>query len=673
MKKSEIRVGGHYWAKVSGNLVTVRVGRIRESESFGMKTRTIQLYDVTIISTGRKATFRSAARFREEVKEKLPVPPNCSCPAHRPADPEDTRYVRHTPECQKRHSEWEASPAAAAVPPAAPPVSSLASLLRKTASSAGATAEDEDTAPHLIVEARAGTGKTTTLVEGLRLLRGEASKLTPSPQQKAVWDAICLSKGKAKTICFVAFNKSIATELQARVPKGCDAMTMHSMGFRAVTKALGRQEPNSYVVQDYIAEILGKDIRELRKTKAVVLKTTEDLVGLCKQNLTHTDPLSQDRDWEEELAELANHYGIDLNGSREEVFALVPQVLERCKSPQGKISFDDMIWLPVVLCLPVFRYDLLLIDEAQDLNRCQQALAKKAGKRLVLCGDPKQAIYGFAGADSESMKRMERELSEVKHSFELDGDGSPGTVKYDGRQGRGCMTLHLTVTRRCGKAIVAEARRYVPDFSAHESNPEGIVRRSSLKAVDLTGYRFQVADGDMVLCRTNAPLVSECFRFIRAGRKANIQGRDIGAGLISTVRKLCKDDAATATELVGVVSTWVTAEVAKENAKVNPSESRITGLQDRADCMICFTEGAATVVDVISKIEKVFTDDKTSLGIRLSSIHKAKGLEARRVFFLRPEKAGPNTVKMQPWELDQEDNLAYVAMTRAIEELVYVC
>jgi DNA helicase-2/ATP-dependent DNA helicase PcrA len=303
-----------------------------------------------------------------------------------------------------------------------------------------------DGSPHLIVEARAGTGKTTTLVEGLKLLKGiPTAGFIPSPQQKSVFDAIYLSVGKVQSICFVAFNKSIATELQARVPQGCDAMTMHSLGLKAVTKAFGRLDINGYTTQDIISELLHKDIRELRKDKPAVVKATEDLVSLCKMNLCNNG--SQD-----ELAELAAHYEVDLNGSSEEVFALVPRVLERAKEPKGRINFDDMIWLPVVLGLPVNQYDLLLVDEAQDLNRCQQALAKRAGKRLVLCGDPKQAIYGFAGADAESMPRLYKEL---------------------GAEKRGCVQLPLTVTRRCGKAIVAEARQYVPEFEAHESNSAG--------------------------------------------------------------------------------------------------------------------------------------------------------------------------------------------------------
>jgi superfamily I DNA/RNA helicase len=312
-----------------------------------------------------------------------------------------------------------------------------------------------------------------------------------------------------------------------------------------------------------------------------------------------------------------------------------------------------MIWLPVVNNLPLFRYDLLMVDEAQDLNRCQQELAKRSGHRLVLCGDPKQAIYGFAGACEKSMEDMRVDLS-------VSG---------------GCVTLPLTVTRRCGKAIVAEARKYVDDFEAFETNPEGKVYQLLFprKAEDEKNsacYTNHVREGDFVLCRVNAPLASQCFRFIRAGRKANIQGRDIGQGLISTIKKL---NASSVPDLVGKVTDWVDRETMKEQAKRNPSEDKLIIIQDRADCILVFTENATSVDEVIRRIEDVFTDDKTRPGIRLSSIHKAKGLEAHRVFLLQPKGGSvPHPMAKGAWQKDQEINLLYVAITRAIDELYFV-
>jgi len=333
--------------------------------------------------------------------------------------------------------------------------------------------------------------------------------------------------------------------------------------------------------------------------------------------------------------------------------------LERCKDvvKDGCIDFNDMIWLPIALNLNVYRYDLLLIDECQDLNRCQQELAVKAGRRLILCGDTKQAIYGFAGADSQSMSRMTTQLKATD---------------------RGCQVLPLTVTRRCGKAIVKEAKRIVPDFEAHESCCKGLVHTAKFKdtgddkvaPLSESCYRGYIGDKDMVLCRCNAPLVSECFKFLREGRRANIQGRDVGQGLISTINKMKATDVA---HLESKLSDWLQNEQRKENAKRNPSEARLIALQDRHDCLSCFMEEQQTVEEVIKRIKEIFTDDKHGEGIKLSSVHKAKGLEAKRVFILQPEGATmPHPMAKSKWQREQEMNLLYVAITRAIEELIYV-
>ncbi len=517
-------------------------------------------------------------------------------------------------------------------------------------------------APHLIIKARAGTGKTTTLVEGLKVLQGGFSDLEPSPQQEQIWEAIKLSAG-AKSVCFVAFNKSIAQELKQRVPTGCNAMTMHSMGLKSVTAAYGRLKLEGGKVTDVVAKLLGVDIWDARKKYPVVLKAVDKLVGLCKANLLDGS--------NEDLDVLTSQFDIDTNSSVTLVYELVPQVLEICADPEqdGRMDFNDMIWLPVVNNLPLTKYDLLMVDEAQDLNRCQQQLAIRSGRRLIFCGDDKQAIYGFAGADGRSLLYLESNLTNVE-------------------------VLPLTVTHRCGVAIVKEAQKYVPDFEAHKSNCEGIVRYATVsdtpKKIDNpktlhqvsceaeriatesergVGYRQVVRDGDMVLCRVNAPLVQQCFKFLKEGRKANIQGRDIGKGLIDTINRMKAGDIV---ELVAKLETWNELEVQKENAKKFPSESKLLSLGDRYSCLLCFIAGKDSIEAVTESIEKVFTDDTTG-GIRLSSIHKAKGLEANRVFLLQPEGATiPHPMAKTAQDVEQEYNLLYVAITRAIEELVYV-
>jgi hypothetical protein len=232
----------------------------------------------------------------------------------------------------------------------------------------------------------------------------------------------------------------------------------------------------------------------------------------------------------------------------------------------------------------------------------------------------------------------------------------------------GCCTLKLTVTRRCPKAVVNVAKRYVSDFEAHESNMVGEV--SYVKRGDDGCYPSNVADNDMVLCRTNAPLVSECLSFIASNRKATIRGRDVGDNLVSLVEKLCgvdsRDDVTT---LFQKLVTWHSSQVDKENAKKVPSESAIQLMQDKVDCIMAIASSKQYVNEVVSTIRSIF-DDKQNFGIRLSSIHKAKGLESRNVYILLVP-CGSNRER-RDWELQQEDNLDYVACTRAQERLTYV-
>lgn len=722
MKAAEIVKGSLYQAKVNGKLTTVRVDDIVKRPGYKSRTsshhiKSATVYEVTNLASGRALLFRSAQRFIRAAPAAGTAPAGKAPPAGPgyfgdgpdgndpmrpdpagievapaggddrddgpPADGPDPD--QQTAVCKERSDEQAA--------PAAPPT--LAERLKQQAgaSAARALAAEQQAAraarhgpPHLVITARAGTGKTTTLVSALQVLRGMApttvryengARLTvpidPSPQQRQVWDAIALSRDEAKSAAFVAFNKSIATELASRVPAGCDAMTLHSLGFKAVKRAFGNCRVDADRVPKLIAELLGIDARQLRRDDNWdLVRAAQHLTRLLKTNLVPLDVEDEDdaRHVDGLLQDLADYYEIEMTASvRRRVFDLVPRLLCRCRDVMrdGTVDFDDMVWLPVERNLPVQRYNLLLVDEAQDLNRCQQALARKAGDRLVFCGDDRQAIYGFTGSDVKSLANLEEELA-----------ASP----------RGCRPLALTVTRRCCRAVVTEASRFVPDFEAHEGNPQGRVVTlppgTDLAAATVTqsadgawhpdpspapGHPRLVRDGDFVVCRVNAPIVGLCFRLLRVGVRASIQGRDIGAGLVATIRKL---KAGSVPALVGAVDDWLHGEEAKEQAKRFPSEARLIALHDKADCIRVFCDGAATVDEVCSRIEAMFTADANAPGVRLSSIHKAKGLEAPRVFFYRPKGAScPHPMARTVWAQGQELNLCYVAITRAISELVY--
>lgn len=311
----------------------------------------------------------------------------------------------------------------------------------------------------------------------------------------------------------------------------------------------------------------------------------------------------------------------------------------------------------------------ILAKNCQDLPRAKQEFARLVGRRIVCVGDVNQAIYGFAGADVESIPRM-KTLLKVGES------------------------LKLTSTYRCAKSIVREANQIVPDFYAHEDNPEGLVTRAKMDQ-----YAGIAVDGDMVLCRVNAPLVSQALKFVRDGRKAIIRGRDFGKSLIKFVESM---GATSVGQLIERVQDWAEHQSMLESAKRNASEQKLISIQDKRDCIEAFCEydkldgTEMTVADVTKKIQRIFAgkicprcnksfDDDANecwtckvelvrpAGVLFSSVHKAKGLESSRVFLLEPKGASiPHPMAKNKWQLEQEWNVKYIAITRGINELVYV-
>lgn len=671
MKAKDIKVGGFYRVKVNNRLVTVRVDEITDgirSTRMG-KVQDSKTYKVTNMDTGKRTVFRSAMKFRIEVpdpaKGKAVMPgKSVTLGGAKPAAVDSsTRPVQRV----------EQPPVT--LPPTSKAKSVLSAILAKKEAK-----DSTDTAPHLIVKARAGTGKTTTIEHSIRLLRGVGTSLTPTDQQQAIWDAVLQSKDHAKTVGVVAFNRVIAKELKERLlsdkPNAlAQAMTAHALGSKAIRDRFrlrpGDDSVSEYHVDDIIGQLLDRDPRDLKRQMPVLVSATKKLVELCKLNLTDTSS-------DGALDNLARHYDIDLADEKsgedfsEAVFELVPEVLKSCMDVErhGRIDFADMVWLPVVLNLPVQRYDLLFVDESQDLSRCLQELVKKAGKRLVFVGDDKQAIYGFAGADDKSLDRVKEELMKTE---------------------RGVVELPLTRTRRCGHAIVAEAKRLVPDFEAFEGNNPGEVVNEPFETQKCTcgsiknherhcragkpDYRSYLKAGDMVLCRVNAPLVSECFKLIKSGKPANIQGRDIAKGLKDQLKTLSDDSPFMKTvDFIPLLEEWYFKSSNAERAKRNPSDAKLISLADRYECLLAFCEQAENVAGVTQKIDSIFTDDRNpKTMVMFSSIHRAKGLEADTVYLLEPGDAKvPHPMAKTDWAIKQEWNLRYVAITRAIRRLVFV-
>lgn len=463
---------------------------------------------------------------------------------------------------------------------------------------------------HLMVKAGAGCGKTTTIVELFRRI---------------------VAKEPSANVQFLAFNKKIADELKSRdVPAG----TLNSFGFRQVCKAFPRIKLDADKVRK-LCKDYGVEYRQM----GIVQKT----VSLMKAYLA---PLNES---DEVLRFHARGIQYDFNlceGVMPEPFLQkIVEIFRASLKDFNTIDFDDQICYPVYHDLPATKCDYIIVDESQDLAPAKlEMVARSVGKHFVCVGDPLQAIYGFAGADSSSMDKIEARFKP--------------------------HVMTLPVTYRCGKSIVAETHRLKvapSDFQAGESNREGEVR-----SVKEMVFVREVKPTDFVLCRANAPLVTCCFNLIKRGIRAMIIGRDIGAKLIGLADKINGKGPATTEQNEVVQFAAKMREYEELECKkllAQQKEAAAEALSDQIDCLSVFLENAKTFAEMKAKIQTMFDDSVNPDAVIHSTIHKAKGLEADVVWAL-PVKASKKTKNDK--QAQEERNLLYVQITRAKNQFNWV-
>ena len=456
---------------------------------------------------------------------------------------------------------------------------------------------------NLVVKARAGTGKTTTIKA--------AFEVAPEPE-----------------MLYAVFNKKNQVEAQAKiVDPRVTVKTLHGVGFGFILQNWPGSKPDGFVERD---RVQGNDTNLPTEVVTAACKA----VGFAKNQFCDVPELAQ-------LIEIIKQRGIDVSEDLEDCgwnevkiaqLALRGLNASLRQDSRKRISFDDMVWLPVAMKWARPRYDLVVVDEAQDMNLPQLIMATKAdreGGRVCVVGDDRQAIYGFRGAVQDGIALMIERLN--------------------------AKVLPLTITYRCPKRIVALAADIVPDYRAADAAPEGEVRDAVVEEI-----MGEVEAGDAILSRKNAPLMGLCLSLLRQGIPARIEGRDIGLMLTKIVEKL---KARSVPQLLQKLCKW--SERQTKRALISGNEAQAQSIEDQFLTLQAVAEGAASVREVTDRLKELFADSKDGSEVCcvvLSTIHKAKGLEWDRVFVLedtfRKDAEG------------EEANIRYVAYTRAKRTLV---
>jgi len=444
---------------------------------------------------------------------------------------------------------------------------------------------------HGVVNAVAGSGKTTTAVEMIKFFNS-------------------LLTGR-----FMAFNRHIADELSKRLP--FPASTCNSFGWRI---ALSQLTPKPIFKQFKNQQLIPK---EMFKYKNIVCR----LVSLFKNMAFFTV-----EDAKANFESVTDRLGIDYP-DKEEFFTLLWDVYERSINMTHIMDYDDQKFMPLKLGLDIPQSDYLIIDEYQDICEIENQLALGSCQhgRVIVFGDPDQCIYSFKGTTPGSMQN------------------------FDGTH------LPLSICYRCPKNVVLEAKKIVPRIEYFDGNIDGVV--DTISSAD---FHKMVGNGDLVLCRVTLYLVKSCLGFIRQGRKAFVQGREIGKNLISLVDQIGED-----TDRISVFNFNLDQYFIKKSEYLTNlnKEMELSNLKDRVDSIKALMADCQNVKQLKSNIQDVFIDDGT--GIKHMTIHKSKGLESGKdnnVFIIKPELIPhPKAI-----DLDEENRLKYVAITRARKGLFYV-
>ena len=471
-----------------------------------------------------------------------------------------------------------------------------------------------------VISAKAGSGKTSTCVTAIKLIK---------PKNK---------------VMFLAFNKSIAEELSQKLKDypNVEVRTSHSLGFAIIRKNVeGEVELDEFKYRRYIksniSELTTIDVTLTKNQLYNYIESICALVDFARFNLAQTA---------EEVKSLAVKYEVPIFFDECDV---VIKVLEWGKTELNSIDYADMVWLPVELSMNAraFQKDFIFIDECQDQSLMSIELFLKCfkrGTRFIAVGDEDQCINTFCGSSEEAFQYMK---------------DYPKTSQFD-----------LPICYRCPRTVVELAKTLVPDIECCEDAPKGDIIEKC--------WTSSLRSGDMVLCRSKAPLLKVYTKLLRKGIQCYIKGQDIGTNLKKLIEEVDIEELNTNLKSDGVFvrlydNLFEIRNKLMESKGLDYQDATltnyITNSYDMIKALTVLAENYTTKTELLSHIDEIF--DETREGVILSTIHKAKGLEADNVYILC-NSSMPSSLAKKEWEKNAEQNLIYVAYTRAKKKLGFI-
>jgi hypothetical protein len=459
------------------------------------------------------------------------------------------------------------------------------------------------TGDHAKIEAGAGTGKTTTLTM--------VAAATTAPGR------------------YLAFNKAIAGDAQAKMPTNVVASTAHSLAYRSIISGHPKlttrlQAPR--LRPSEVATIIGIDTIVLRTHWGRKYLQPWRLAGIVQRALAAFCRSADDQPGPQHFGWLD---GIDPPGDTRHNDDLAAQLTPALRRAWADLTVDDGV-LPLdhdhylkryALTHPRLACDFVMLDEAQDSNPVlAQIVEEQLGHaQVIVVGDTAQQIYEWNGAVN------------TLANFDIE------------------RRLWLTQSWRFGPAVADVANRIL-DAAGLELRITGNPARPS------TVEHLHDDQVDAVLCRTNAQVLVEVLTALEHGRKvALVEGhaKELLA-FVNGAEKLQRHEKSTHRDLA-CFDTWAEVQEYVEADSDGSNLKVLVKIVDRFGCKQLIRILAYELVP------------ERQADVVVSTAHKAKGREWPRV-----RLAGDLTVERDEItdELPVDEmRLLYVAATRARDVL----
>jgi hypothetical protein len=432
---------------------------------------------------------------------------------------------------------------------------------------------------------------------------------------------------------FVAHTRRASEEVSKLLPEWAKSRTMHSVGlalWHRLVPGVEFREDKSAALCKYVCDGNNSLRMRWRSWGAVHrLLTWARTLGIVPLNTPGMTGLLPDTSESWSVAYEAAE--IDSALRPEDLFTLTRDAL-KLSIKTGRQVDHDALYLATLTddlrgMLPKPKY--LLVDEAQDLEPLQRRLIERivnGGARLVACGDPRQSIFSWRGADRDAMEKL--------------------------RSSAGAVRMTLPVSYRLPKLVIEATF----DYTGWNIDPapdaiDGAITDGPLNLATLPA-------GALILCRRRAPLARQAALALRRGRQVRMVGAADGRVLAAVLRDAGKGDTALHVAVTAVVRDL--GQRARLHKITGHKEAAIAA-QDRADTIAALSGAlmarnrAATVADMVSMLSTMYVDELSSDALNFSTIHRAKGAESQYVVIIGLDKI----------DGDQANELRYVALTRS--------